>query len=128
MRICIFGAGAIGGFVAARLAAKGETELSLIARGPHLEAMQTKGLRLIEGGEDNVYKVRAEQDPAKLGQQDYVFLALKAHSVPGVVEAMQPLLNMLTWRGRDRAEVAATHYDNRNYLDAYRILDAAVSQ
>lgn len=92
MRICIFGAGAIGGFVAARLAAKGETDLSLIARGPHLEAMQTNGLRLIEGGEENVYKVRAEQDPAKLGQQDYVFLALKAHSVPGVVEAMQPLI------------------------------------
>jgi 2-dehydropantoate 2-reductase len=92
MRVCIFGAGAIGGYVAARLAAAGNTDLSLIARGPHLEAMRTKGLRLVEGGKESVQKVRAEQDPAKLGPQDYVFLALKAHSVPGVVDALKPLL------------------------------------
>jgi 2-dehydropantoate 2-reductase len=101
MRICIFGAGAIGGYVAAKLAAKGEADLSLIARGPNLEAMQTNGLRLIEDGEEHVHKVRAEQDPAKLGPQDYVFLALKAHSVPGVVAAMQPLI------GSDTAVVTA---------------------
>jgi 2-dehydropantoate 2-reductase len=92
MRICVFGAGAIGGYVAAKLAAKGEIDLSVVARGPHLEAMQAGGLRLVEGGEESVFKVRAEQDPAKLGPQDYVFLALKAHSVPGVVDAMQPLI------------------------------------
>jgi 2-dehydropantoate 2-reductase len=92
MRVCIFGAGAIGGYVAAKLAAAGNTDLSLIARGPHLEAMRTKGLRLVEGGKESVQKVRAEQDPAKLGPQDYVFLALKAHSVPGVVDALKPLL------------------------------------
>jgi 2-dehydropantoate 2-reductase len=101
MRICVFGAGAIGGYVAAKLAAKGETELSLIARGPHLETMQSNGLRFIENGEESVYKVRAEQDPAKLGPQDYVFLSLKAHSVPAVVDAMQPLI------GPDTAVVTA---------------------
>lgn len=101
MRICVFGAGAIGGYVAAKLAAKGETDLSLIARGPHLEAMQTNGLRLIENGEESVHKVRAEQDPAKLGPQDVIFLALKAHSVPGVVAAMRPLI------GPDTAVVTA---------------------
>jgi 2-dehydropantoate 2-reductase len=92
MRVCVFGAGAIGGYVAAKLAAAGNTDLSLIARGPHLEAMRTKGLRLVEDGKESVQKVRAEQDPAKLGPQDYVFLALKAHSVPGVVDALKPLL------------------------------------
>jgi len=101
MRICIFGAGAIGGYIAAKLAAAGETDLSLIARGPHLEAMQSKGLRLIEGGEESVHPVRAEQDPAKLGPQDYVIIALKAHSVPAIVPAMQPLL------GPDTAVVTA---------------------
>ena len=101
MRICIFGAGAIGGYVAAKLAAKGEADLSLIARGPHLAAMQANGLRLIEDGKENVFEVRAEQDPAKLGPQDYVFLSLKAHSVPGVVAAMQPLI------GPDTAVVTA---------------------
>lgn len=101
MRVCIFGAGAIGGYVAAKLAAAGETELSVIARGPHLEAMQTSGLRLVEDGKESVHKVRAEQDPAKLGPQDYVIIALKAHSVPGVVDAMQPLL------GPDTAVVTA---------------------
>jgi 2-dehydropantoate 2-reductase len=101
MRICVFGAGAIGGYVAAKLAATGATDLSLIARGPHLAAMQSNGLRLIEGGKESVHKVRAEQDPRKLGVQDYVFLALKAHSVPGVIAAMQPLL------GPDTAVVTA---------------------
>lgn len=101
MRVCIFGAGAIGGYIAAKLAAAGETELSVIARGPHLEAMQTNGLRLVEDGKESVHKVRAEQDPAKLGPQDYVIIALKAHSVPGVVDAMQPLL------GPDTAVVTA---------------------
>jgi 2-dehydropantoate 2-reductase len=92
MRVCVFGAGAIGGYVAAKLAAAGNTDLSLIARGPHLEAMRTKGLRLVEDGKESVHKVRAEQDPQKLGPQDYVFLALKAPSVPGVVNALKPLL------------------------------------
>jgi 2-dehydropantoate 2-reductase len=101
MRVCVFGAGAIGGYVAARLAAAGNTDLSLIARGPHLEAMRTKGLRLVEGGKESVHKVRAEQDPQKFGPQDYVFLALKAHSVPGVVDALKPLL------GPDTAVVTA---------------------
>jgi 2-dehydropantoate 2-reductase len=101
MRVCIFGAGAIGGYIAAKLAATGGCDLSLIARGPHLEAMRTTGLRLIEDGRESIHKVHAEQDPARLGPQDYVVLALKAHSVPGIVDAMQPLL------GADTAVVTA---------------------
>jgi 2-dehydropantoate 2-reductase len=63
--------------------------------------MRAKGLRLIEDGRESIAKVRAEQDPAKLGPQDYVFLALKAHSVPGVVDAIKPLI------GPDTAVVTA---------------------
>ena len=91
MRICIYGAGAIGGFLGAKLAGAG-ADVSLIARGPHLAAMRENGLKLIEEGGESVLRVRASDDPAEIGVQDYVFVTLKAHSVPGVVDAMQPLL------------------------------------
>lgn len=92
MRICIFGAGAIGGYMAARLAQAG-ADVSVVARGPHLQAMQTRGLTLIEEGADPlVVKVRATADPSELGPQDYLIVTLKAHSVPAVVGAMQPLI------------------------------------
>jgi len=92
MRICVFGAGAIGGYMGAKLAAAGQAEVSLVARGPHLAAMRESGLTLIEDGETATVPVTAAQDPAELGPQDYVVITLKAHSVPGVVDAMQPLL------------------------------------
>ncbi len=91
MRICIFGAGAIGGYMGAKLAQAG-AEVSLVARGPHLAAMQADGLRLIEEGTETVVPVRASSDAAELGEQDYVIVTLKAHSVPGVVDAMSPLI------------------------------------
>ena len=91
MKICIYGAGAIGGYMGAKLAQAG-AEVSLVARGPHLAAMQANGLTLIEDGKRVTVPVRASADPAKLGPQDYVVITLKAHSVPGVVDAMQPLL------------------------------------
>jgi 2-dehydropantoate 2-reductase len=91
MRICIFGAGAIGGYMGAKLAAAG-ADVSLVARGPHLRAMQERGLTLIEEGERRTVAVRAAEDPAALGVQDYVVVTLKAHSVPQVVARMQPLI------------------------------------
>jgi 2-dehydropantoate 2-reductase len=91
MKICIFGAGAIGGYMAAKLVQAG-ADVSIVARGPHLAAMQDKGLTLIEEGHDPVtLPVRASASAADLGPQDYVILTLKAHSVPPVVGAMQPL-------------------------------------
>ena len=54
MKITIFGAGAIGGYLAAKLALAGRTDLSIVARGAHLEAIQANGLRLIEDGEESV--------------------------------------------------------------------------
>ena len=91
MRICIFGAGAIGGYMGAKLAQAGAA-VSLVARGPHLAAMQARGLTLIEEGETTVTSVRASDDPAALGMQDYLVVTLKAHSVPAAVPAMQPLI------------------------------------
>jgi 2-dehydropantoate 2-reductase len=91
MRICIYGAGAIGGYLGAQLSLAGE-DVTLIARGPHLEAMRSNGLRLHIGGEERVARPRCTSDPAEVGVQDYIIVTLKAHSVPGIVEPMQPLL------------------------------------
>ena len=91
MKICIFGAGAIGGYMGAKLAQAG-ADVSLVARGPHLAAMREKGLTLIEDGETINLHVTVSEDPADLGPQDYVIVTLKAHSVPPVVGKMQPLI------------------------------------
>ncbi|MGE0238465.1 MAG: 2-dehydropantoate 2-reductase [Parvibaculaceae bacterium] len=92
MRVCIFGAGAIGGLVGAKLARQGEAEVSLIARGAHLAAMRDKGLTLKDETGEATVKVRATDQPAELGPQDYVILALKAHSLPGILAGLKPLL------------------------------------
>ncbi len=77
MRICVFGAGAIGGNFAARLAETGN-EVSVVARGAHLEAIRAKGLTLIAGDKRIVAKVHASDRPADLGPQDAVISTLKA--------------------------------------------------
>jgi 2-dehydropantoate 2-reductase len=91
MRICIFGAGAIGGYLGAKLAAAG-AEVSLVARGPHLAAIRERGLTLVEDGQAATHRIRATDDPAELGPQDYVVLTLKAHAVPPAVDRILPLL------------------------------------
>ncbi|MFK7882328.1 2-dehydropantoate 2-reductase [Roseobacter sp.] len=91
MKICIFGAGAIGGFMGVKLAQAG-ADVSLVARGPHLAAMKDRGLTLIEeGGVVTNVPVTASDNPSDLGPQDYVIVTLKAHSVPPVVPRMAPL-------------------------------------
>ena len=92
MKLCVFGAGAIGGLMAAKLAAQGDVDVTVIARGPHLAAMQSKGLTLRSGGAETVIPVRAVATAAEAGPQDYVLVTLKAHSLPGAAEQMQPLL------------------------------------
>ena len=96
MKICIFGAGAIGGYMGAKLAQAG-AEVSLVARGPHLAAIKDKGLTLAEADRDPVtVNINASENPADLGPQDYVIVTLKAHSVPAVVPKMQPLIGRNT--------------------------------
>ncbi len=95
MKICVFGAGAIGGYMGVKLAQAG-ADVSLVARGPHLAAMQENGLRLIEEGQEHKVSVSASDTPADLGEQDYIIVTLKAHSVPPVVEKMRPLIGKNT--------------------------------
>ncbi len=92
MRICVFGAGAIGGLMAAKLAAKGDTEVTIVARGPHLAAMQANGLVLRSEGTETVVRPRCVASAEDAGPQDYVIVTLKAHSLPGAAKQMQPLL------------------------------------
>ncbi|TIP26032.1 MAG: 2-dehydropantoate 2-reductase [Mesorhizobium sp.] len=92
MRISIFGAGAIGGYLAAKLAMAGRVDLSIVARGAHLDAIRANGLRLIEDGHESVASVRAAAQAQQLGVQDYVVLALKAHSVAPALDQIAPLL------------------------------------
>jgi len=91
MKICIFGAGAIGGYMGVKLAQAG-ADVSLVARGPHLAAMQKNGLTLIEEDQTTNAAVTASDNPADLGVQDYIIVTLKAHSVPPVVSKMAPLI------------------------------------
>jgi 2-dehydropantoate 2-reductase len=100
MKICIFGAGAIGGYLGAKLAHAGAA-VTLIARGPHLQAMRAEGLRVSGEGEDLVAHPFCTDDPAEAGVQDYVILTLKAHSLPSAAESMKPLF------GPDTAIVSA---------------------
>jgi 2-dehydropantoate 2-reductase len=100
VKICIYGAGAIGGYLGGMLARAG-VDVTLIARGPHLEAMRTSGLTLLIGDERTVVPVRCTDAPAEAGRQDYVILTVKAHSVPGVLDQIKPLL------GPDTAIVTA---------------------
>ncbi len=91
MRVCIFGAGAIGGYLAVELASAG-VPVTCIARGPHLAAMRQHGLTLrIEGAERTV-RVDCTDDPAEAGPQDYVIVALKAPPAAAVADRMAPLL------------------------------------
>src|SRR6202165_5262006 len=95
MKICIYGAGAIGGYLGVQLARAG-ADVSLVARGPHLAAMRKSGLKLLIGDEERVVHPRCPDNPAELGPQDFVIVCLKAHSITGVIEQMQPLLGPRT--------------------------------
>ena len=104
MKICVVGAGAIGGFMGARLAQQ-DHEVSLIARGPHLAAIKQNGLKLIQDGEEIIANnVVATDDINDLGVQDIVLMALKSHQIAAVMARDDP------WRAYDsyRRSLAAS--------------------
>src|SRR5436853_2304706 len=78
MKICVFGAGAVGGHIAAKLAAAGN-DVSVVARGAHLEAIRSRGLKLLHGEQTILGRVRAAAHAPELGAQDAVFVTLKAN-------------------------------------------------
>ena len=91
MRICVFGAGSVGGYLAAFLA-KGGADVSVVARGAHLAAIRANGLRVEtpDGGID--VRLPASDNPADHGEQDAVIVAVKAPSLPSVAATIGPLL------------------------------------
>ena len=91
MRICIYGAGAIGGFLGARLAAQGHA-VSVVARGATLEALQAHGMRLRTGGAEIAPRVTASPDPEALGVQDLVVVAVKEPAMRDVAARIAPLI------------------------------------
>src|SRR6185295_2572536 len=91
MKVCIYGAGAIGGWIGVKLARAG-CEVSVVARGATLQALQAHGLRLQEGQETLAATVRASASPADLGVQDLVVVAVKAPAMGDVAKAIAPLL------------------------------------
>jgi 2-dehydropantoate 2-reductase len=95
MKICIFGAGAIGGYMAGELALAGQ-EVCAIARGAHLAAIQSHGLKLIVDGQTRTVHFPVSDDSAAFGQQDIVICALKAQQAHAYAGAFAPLLGEKT--------------------------------
>lgn len=91
MRICIFGAGAVGGYLAGCLA-QGGTDVSIVARGAHLAAIRANGLIVETQAGRTVSHVAASDDPADLGPQDAVLVTVKAPALPAVAATIAPLL------------------------------------
>ena len=91
MRICVVGAGAIGGWIGAWFARAGH-EVGLIARGGHLDALREKGLTLESGGGRETFRVKASDEPADFGAQDAVFICLKTYSIAAMLPRLAPLI------------------------------------
>jgi 2-dehydropantoate 2-reductase len=112
MKIAIFGAGGVGGYFGGLLA-RGGHEVTFIARGDHLRAIQENGLRVISttNGGFTVYPARATRDPLEVGQVDYVVVAVKHYHLVEVAPQIKPLLGPKT-----------TVVPLLNGVDAYEIL------
>jgi len=96
MKVCVVGAGAIGGYMAVRIAKAGH-DVSVIARGPHLAAIRSHGLKLVEADQEFVAtNLSATDNICELGPQDIVLLALKAHQIEAVVGDLSVLLGPKT--------------------------------
>jgi 2-dehydropantoate 2-reductase len=95
MKVCVIGAGAIGGLLAAKLARAGE-DVSVVARGAHLAAIASSGLTLIEEGAQTVAKVKASDRIADFGEQDLIILGMKAHQVAAVVGDLPAIMGPRT--------------------------------
>ncbi|MBI1779736.1 MAG: 2-dehydropantoate 2-reductase [Proteobacteria bacterium] len=95
MKICVYGAGAVGGYVAAQLARAGH-RVAVIARGPHLAALQRGGLTLEMAGERHRIEVEAVDSPEAAGPQDLVVLAVKAPAIAAIAGRLRPLLGPKT--------------------------------
>src|SRR3989442_1210184 len=95
MKICVYGAGAVGGLMAAWLARSGH-DVSVVARGAQLEAIRRSGLRVRSNSAVDSFPIKADSDPRQLGPQDYVLVTVKAQSLTDVAETIGPMLGAET--------------------------------
>tara|TARA_B100000131_G_C18045875_1_gene584370 strand:- start:153 stop:1169 length:1017 start_codon:yes stop_codon:yes gene_type:complete len=94
-KICIFGAGSIGGYLAACLK-KTDADISLVARGPHKKAIEENGLTFIKNENTENYKIKVTDDVRTLGPQDYIFLSIKAHGISNIVSSLKEVMHSET--------------------------------
>ena len=92
MKICIVGAGAIGGYLGVKLINTG-LDVSLVARGAHLEAMKKTGLTIIENEKETVCFPKCSETMEELGKMDFIFIALKAYSITGMAKEIAKLFD-----------------------------------
>lgn len=95
MKLCVVGAGAVGGLVAAWFARAGH-EVCAVARGPHLEALRRSGLTLVSAKDRETFALRASERPEDFGLQDTVFLCLKTHSIGAMLPRLKTLVGAET--------------------------------
>jgi len=100
VKVCVVGAGAIGGLVASGFARAGHA-VCLVARGAHLAALRERGLTLLAQGKREVFRLQASDDPSDFGEQDAVFICLKTHSIAAMLPRTKTLV------GRDTVVVPA---------------------
>jgi 2-dehydropantoate 2-reductase len=96
MKICIIGAGAIGGFIGTKLAIAGACEVSVLARGQTVKVLREHGLRMKSAGQLLQVPVRVEEAPTALGEQDVVFIAVKGPALASVAAQIAPLIGPKT--------------------------------
>ncbi len=95
-KICIVGAGAIGGFIGARLAKKGEVNVSALARGATLAALRAHGWRLQEADSLTQAPATASDQPEQIGVQDYIIIAVKGPALPALARSLAPMIGPQT--------------------------------
>ncbi len=96
MRVTVAGAGAIGGYIGARLAAGGQAQVSMLARGATLAALRDRGLRLDADGASSAVRLAASDDAHDFGIQDLLVVAVKGHALPALAPALRPLIGPRT--------------------------------
>ena len=96
LKVCIFGGGAIGGYIAGHLARSRQCEVSVISRGKTLEAIRARGIRVVTASEDFTVSVNACSDPRELDVQDYIFVTLKAHQIDEALGQIASLMDSHT--------------------------------
>jgi 2-dehydropantoate 2-reductase len=96
LKVCIFGGGAIGGYIAAHLARAKQCEVSVVARGETFEAIRNNGIRIVKPSEEFTVPVNVCATPDQLRAQDYIFVTLKAHQMDGAINQIVPLMDSHT--------------------------------